>query len=235
MNPSIESVLTSFRRGASYVTRHGLLRTLRRVLARFVYGSQDFIITRAALNGSPVPDRTGDVTLRLATDLDLQQLDQLNAFGRRASVLRGHVKDGDWLFIARQGDRVVGERIMMRTVPPESLTARVLKFMPAQLWDHDNFCVPDCRCKGIARHLSLFSDRYLAGLGYTETFAGIGTDNVPALKMQLHKGSEFAYHISYRRLLVYRRFCVSRDVPRARPGTDTIALLPVWRGSLPRR
>jgi hypothetical protein len=231
MSSSIEWAPTSFARGASYVRRHGLRRTLRRVVARFVYGSQDFIITCAALNGGAVPDRTGDVTLRLATDLDLQQLDQLDAFGRRASVLRGHVKDGDWLFVACQGDRVVGARIMMRTVPPQSLTARVLTLGPAQLWDEDMFCVPDCRGKGVARHLSLFSDRYLAGLGYTETFASIGTDNVPSLRMQLHKGSEFAYHVSYRRLLFYRRLRVSRDVPRARAGTDTIALLPVWRGS----
>jgi hypothetical protein len=91
------------------------------------------------------------------------------------------------------------------------------------------FCVPAYRGQGIARHLSLFSDRYMAALGYSEAFASISTSNVPSLRMQLHKGSEFAYHVSFRRLLTYSHLRVSRTIPRGRPGSDVIAQLPIWR------
>jgi GNAT superfamily N-acetyltransferase len=228
----IERATASLRHALNYVRRHGLRPALHRAVARFVYGSQDFIITRVALDGPPVPDRVGEVTLRLATPHD-PQLDGLDALGRRSAVLRGHVQDGDWLFIACHGERVVAARVMMRAAPTHSITAKVLKFGPGQTWDEDIFCVRDFRGKGIARHLSLFSDRYLGRLGYTETFASIGTENIPSLHMQVHKGSQFAYHVSYRRLLFYTRLRVSRQIPLGKRGSDVIASLPVWQGPEP--
>ena len=54
----------------------------------------------------------------------------------------------------------------------------------------------------------------MASLGYEEAFASISTSNIPSLRMQIHKGPEFAYHVSNRRFLSYKRLRVSRDVPQ---------------------
>ena len=214
-----------------YVRRHGVRRTLSRVPERYIYGTQDFVITRVALQGPPVPDHVGDVRLRAATPSDLGRLDELERFGGLpAAVLRGYVEDGNWLFVAVVGDRVIAARITGPTIPAHLLTAKVLKLGRHQAWDEDMFCLPEYRGKGIARTLSLFSDRYMASLGYTEAFATISTGNIPSLRMQLHKGSEFAYHVSYRRVLFLERFRVSRDVPSGTPGTEVLRLLPTWRG-----
>jgi GNAT superfamily N-acetyltransferase len=215
---------TSFHRALGYLRRHGLRRTLGRVVVRLFFSSYDFIITRAALEGPPVPQCVGDVTLRPATPVDLQRLGELEGPGRR------RVEDGDWLFVACHGERVVAARVMMRAVPIHLTAAKVLRLAPGQAWDEDMFCAPDFRGKGVARHLSLFSDRYLRSLGYTEIFASISTNNVPSLRMQVHKGSEFAYHVSYLRLLFFKRIRVSRQIPRGKPGSDVIASLPLWRG-----
>jgi GNAT superfamily N-acetyltransferase len=221
---------TFLRQALGYVRRHGLRQTVGRFRVRFIYGSQDFIITRVALSGPPVHDKLGEVTLRLATPSDLPHLDELERYDRRASVIRGHVEDGNWLFIACHGDRIVAARITSPAIPTHAITAKALRLGPEQAWDEDMFCVPDYRGKGIARHLSLFSDRYMASLGYTEAFASISTWNIPSLRMQLHKGSEFAYHVSYRRFLIYDRLSVSPHRPPGRPGSDIIALFPSWRG-----
>ena len=132
--------------------------------------------------------------------------------------------------MAVDGDRVIAARITGPTIPAHLLTAKVLKLGRHQAWDEDMFCLPEYRGKGIARNLSLFSDRYMASLGYTEAFATISTENIPSLRMQLHKGSEFAYHVSYRRILCLERLRVSRDVPGGKPGTEVLRLLPTWRG-----
>lgn len=213
----------------NYCRRHGVWRTLRRVRARFVYGAQDFIITRVALHGPAVPDHVGNVRLRLATPADLERLDELERY-RPAAVMRGYVDDGNWLFVAADGQRIVAARITGPRVPPYTLTSRVLTLARHQAWDEDMFCLPEYRGQGIARNLSLFSDRYMTSLGYTEAFASIATWNIPSLRMQLHKGSEFAYHVSYRRRLFFRQLRVSRDVPSDTPGSDVIKQLPRWRG-----
>lgn len=216
-------------RALAYLRRHGPRQTLNRIIARLSHGSQDFIITRVGLGGPPAPDRVGDVVLRLATPSDLPRLEELERFEHRASVLHRHVHDGDWLFVACDGERIVAARIVMRALPAHELASRVLRLRPEQAWDEDMFCAAEYRGKGIARQLSLFSDRFMHSLGYTEAFARISTANIPSLRMQLHKGSEFAYHVSYRRFLLYKHLRVSRQIPGGKPGSGIIASLPSWR------
>jgi hypothetical protein len=216
---------TSLWRTLRYVRQHGLRQTVRRLIAWCTHGSEDFIITRVGLTGPPVAERVGDVVLRVATSADLPALLEVEHFSSRAARLRGHVEQGDWIFIACHGERIVAARVVTRAVPPRDLASRVLDLRHDQAWDDDMFCVTDYRGQGLARQLSLFSDRYMGSLGYTEAFARISTSNVPSLRMQRHKGSAFAYHVSYRRFLFYKRLRVSERPPQGLPGSEVIASL----------
>ena len=217
---------TLLRKTFAHWREHGVSDTIRRAAAWCTAGSEDFVITRATLNGPPVADRVGDVVFRLATAADLPLFHGHERFGSRLEMLGAHIRGGDWLFIATLGGRFVAARLITRTVPGRDVASRVLKLMPHQVWDDDMYCASDYRGQGIARQLSLFSARYMASLGYTEAFARIATSNVPSLRMQRHKGSTFAWHVSSRRLLFFRRVRASRRVPPGRAGSEVIATLP---------
>jgi len=73
--------------------------------------------------------------------------------------------------------------------------------------------VPRDRCKRIAEHLSLFGERHLASLGYTDLVGTITADNAASLKMHRRKGVRFSHHVSYSRLLFRERLRVTEDVP----------------------
>jgi GNAT superfamily N-acetyltransferase len=218
-------------RGVTFFRHHGVRATLQRIVDECTAGSADFIITRADLHGPAVAGRIEEVALRRATLADAPRLEEIAHGTRRASVLREHIAGGDWLFIACHGDRIVAARLMTRTVPESDLAAKALTLQPHEVWDDDMFCLSEWRGRGIARHLSLYSDRYMGGLGYSATFARISTSNVASLRMQRHKGSEFVCHVSYRRFLFYGRVRVACESPAGRPGSDVIASMR-RRGSL---
>jgi hypothetical protein len=106
-------------------------------------------------------------------------------------------------------------------VPQSDLAAKLLTLERHHVWDDDNFCLPEYRSNGIARQLSLFSDRYMAGLGDTVALARVSTSNIAALRMQRHKGSDLRCHVSCRRVLFYKRLRVSPEHPAAGPGVTS--------------
>lgn len=197
-----------------YLRRHGLRRTIPRIVNRGIYGWQKLVITRIRLDGPPAEHRVGEIELRAATASDLNNLGELERYDRRGSIIRAHVEeDGDWLFVACHGRRIVGTRLVSRTVPPLGVVSRVVTLGPGQVWGGEVFCVPDARGQGIARHLSTFGDRHMASLGYTEIFGVVDAGNIPSLRMHRHKGVQFVCYVTYVRLLFFERLRVSPDIP----------------------
>jgi GNAT superfamily N-acetyltransferase len=195
--------------------RHGALHTLRVLARRCVYGSHEFVITRARLGGPPVDEHVGDIAFRMAREADLARLGELDRFGRRGSMARAAVEeDGDWLFVGCHADRIVALRLVARDVPPHGVVHKVVKLSPDQVWEKELFCLPEYRGRGIARELSLFSDRALAAQGYTELFGIISVDNTASLRLHARKGVDFACYASYRRFLTHERLQVARDLPK---------------------
>jgi hypothetical protein len=196
-----------------YFRRRGVLATLRTFIRRYVYGAYEEIVIRTRLVGPPVPDRFGDFVFRLSTPADLDRLDELERFGRGSAQRAGVREDDDWLFVACHGDRIVATRRYTRVVPPHGLMARVVQLEPGQVWSADAFCRPEYRNQRINHHFGLFTQRYLASLGYTEQMTAIALDNVPSLRGSRRKGGQPLYHVSYRRRLFYTRLRVSPELP----------------------
>jgi GNAT superfamily N-acetyltransferase len=204
---------------ASHVMKHfrrqGALHTARVLTRRCLYGSHEFLITRARLGGPAVDDRVGDIDFRPAGKADLARLGELDHFGRRGWMARAAVEeDGDWLFIACQTDRIVAMRLVAHDVPPHGVVRKVITLSPDQVWEKELFCLPEYRGRGIARHLSLYGDRCLAAQGYTELLGIISVDNTSSLRMHVRKGVDFACYASYRRLLTYERLQISPELPK---------------------
>jgi GNAT superfamily N-acetyltransferase len=196
-----------------YYRRFGFRRLARMVASRYVYASHECVITRISLEGPPVDDRIGTIELRLAGPGDLARLEQLEPYDRRGSIIRAHVEeDRNWLFVASDRDRIVATRLVSGSVPPYGVVARAIRLGPGQLWGGEVFCVPEYRNRGIGRCLSLFGDRYLASLGYREIVGVIDAANIKSLRMHLHKGVELIYHVSYVRVLFYKRVAITQDV-----------------------
>lgn len=194
--------------------RLGFRRLAHAVASRYVYGSHECVITRISLAGPPADDRIGTIELRLAGPDDLDRLEQLEPYDCRGSIIRAHVEeDRDWLFIACDRDRIVGTRLVSRSIPPYGVVARAIRLGSGQVWGGEVFCVPEYRNRGIARCLSLFGDRYLVSLGYREIVGVIDAANIQSLRMHLHKGVELIYHVSYVRMLFYERMAITEDVP----------------------
>lgn len=214
-----------------YFRRHGLRQTLQRLVNRCIYGSQALVVTRVSLGGPPVVDRVGEIRLRLATPSDLRRLGDLERYDRRGSIIRARVEeDGDWLFVADHADRIVATRLVSRVVPPQGIISKVLTLSPRQVWGGEVFCVPEYRGRGIGRHLSLFGDRYVASLGYTEIFGAIAAANIPSLRMHLRKGVRFDCYVSYLRCLCYHRLRVTREIPTALTSNcETVGRTHIWQ------
>ena len=169
---------------------------------------------RCALAGPPAADHVGDVVFRLATPADLDDLAEFERYGR-GSAQRAYVEeDGDWLFVASHGQRIVATRRYSRAVPPYALMSRVIRLGRGQVWGADIFALPEYRNRHIARHLAIFGERWLASQGYTELFTSVSADNTASLRMSYEKGSRPFYHVTYFRLLLYERLRVSTEIPR---------------------
>jgi GNAT superfamily N-acetyltransferase len=200
--------------GWRYLRRRGLQATLRTAINRFLYGFNTFVVYRTCLAGPPAADHVRDIIFRLATPADLDHLAEFERYGLGTSQRAYVNEDNDWLFVACHGDRIVATRRYGRDVPPGSLMSRVLRLEPGrQVWSADAFCLPEYRNQGLNRHFGLFTMRFLASQGYTEEFGVIVATNIPSLRSVLHRGSQFAYFVSYSRLLFYERLRVSSDVP----------------------
>jgi hypothetical protein len=212
--------------GWSYFRRRGLRATIGTMLSRFVYGSQEFVVYRTRLDGSPAPDRAGDIVFRLATASDADHLQEFEPYGLGASQRAYAQYDHDWLFVASHGARIVATRRYSRQVPAGSLISRRLRLSSRQVWSADAFCLPAYRNQGLNRHFGRFTMRFLASQGYEEEFGVITASNVASLRSVLGRGSEFVYFVSYSRRLFYERFQFSDSLPTdvrtlARPGSET--------------
>lgn len=204
----------------SHVSKHfrrqGARHTLRLLVRRCLCGSNEFVITRASLGGPPVEEGVDDIMFRLASRFDLAKLGEFDRYGRHGRMARASVvEDHDWLFVASHSERIVATRLIGRNVPPHGIMHKVVKLAPGQVWEKEMFCLPEYRGRGIARRLSLFSDRYLAAQGYTQLLGVIAARNVPSLRMHVHKGVEFVCYVSYSRLLVHERLRISPEIPTA--------------------
>ena len=150
---------------------------------------------------------------RAATPADLDRLDEFTE-DRRATVHRRAVnEDGDWLFVACHGDRVVATRRYSRRLSRAGVMSRVLTLGPRQVWSADAFCLPEYRNRGLNRHFGLFTIRYLASRGYTEEFGEIVASNVASLRSVRNRGGEFPYYVAFRRVLFSERLTVSTELP----------------------
>lgn len=185
------------------------------ILARLVYRHDRYIVVYGALTGPPVPDRVGDVVLRVATPSDLARLDDLDDHGRGKTHRLYVERDNDWLFVACHGDRIVATRRLSLTVR-DGLMSRVVRLKPGQVWACHVFCLPDYRNQGIGRHLQLFGDRYLAAIGYTGRFGSIVSTNAPSIRIARYSGSRPCYDVSHTRVLCFERLRVSEETTPAR-------------------
>lgn len=188
----------------------GLLAALRSLIDRYVYQSHDLVIVRATLAGPPAPDHVGGIVFRLASAVDLTRLDELDRYNR-GSIQRRYVEqESDWLFVGCHGDRIVATR-RYSTKVRDPRVSQVVELRSGQLWIADVFALPEYRSQGIGRHLSIFSDRYMASRNYTELLAAIAASNEASLRMSLGKGTDLVQYVSYRRILGYRLVRVSQS------------------------
>jgi hypothetical protein len=198
-----------------YISQHGLIAAAHAFFDRYVYSSQQYVITHSALAGPPAVDHVEDVVFRTATPSDLDRLDEFERYDRyrRGTRQRAYVENNnDWLFVACHENRIVAIRRVSRLVR-DPLMSRVIRLGPSQVWMADVFCLPEYRSRGIARHLQLFGDRVLASQGYTERFASIAVKNTASLRMARGSGSQRLYYVSYVRFLFYEHLRVLRETP----------------------
>jgi GNAT superfamily N-acetyltransferase len=186
--------------------QHGISR------ASYFYRSQECVIVGSGLAGPPADDRVGDIVFRLATPADLDNLDELERYGRGSRQRVFVERDHDWLFVACHGDRIVATARYGRVVR-DDVISRVFQLGPGQVWAPDAFCLPEYRNKGISRMLALFANRILASLGYTDVASSVLVTNIASLRMTLHKNQPL-YYVSYVRILSWERLRASKQIPQ---------------------
>jgi GNAT superfamily N-acetyltransferase len=200
---------TALRYGWRYFRRHGAAAAARAFFARYVYRSSEQVIFRSGLAGPPAPDHLGEIRFRLATAADRPDIEALSRHGRPVTIM----EDGDWLFVAEHGDRIIATRVYNCAIPPHGLLSRVIDLKPGQVYMADLFIAPAYRNQSVGRHLALYADRFLAGRGYTEMFTAVATTNTPSIRLSLHKGSRPHCYVAYFRLLFHERLVVTADMP----------------------
>ena len=197
----------------SYLAPRGLSGILRAAIRMTLYGRAHLIVIRSALAGPPFEPGSDGLVFRQATADDLAALETL-APHHRADRLRACVAEaGEWLHVARDGDRIVGFRRVSRGISPRGVLATVLRPTPDQVYTQDLFVHPDYRNRSVGRRISLAQDRQLAAVGFKEMLSSVDADNLASLRMSFRKGSRPVCVVSYFRLLFYRRLVVSRTLP----------------------
>jgi GNAT superfamily N-acetyltransferase len=196
--------------GWRYLRRRGVKASTRAFVERYVYRAYTGVVVAVDIAGPPAPDRLGDIVFRQATPADLARLDDLDRYGRGTALRAEVAHNGDWLFIACHGDRIVATRRCSRVVPVHSLMSRVVRLEEGQIWGADVFCVPEYRNRGIGRHLALFGERVLATLGYRQLLGAIATTNTAAVRMHEGIGRQPVRYVSYFRLFFYERLRVTK-------------------------
>jgi hypothetical protein len=195
--------------------RHHSVRTVfRTFVRRYIYGAHTDVVVRIPLAGAPAPDHVGEFVFRLANPADLERLDELDRYGR-GSIQRAHVRDdGDWLFVACHGPRIVATRRYSPRVPPRGLMSRVVRLAEDQIWLSDAFCLPEYRAQGLNRQFGFYTMRFMASLGYRDCLGTIAITNVPSLRSAANRaGQEPLYYVTYVRILFHERLRVSRQIP----------------------
>ena len=199
--------------GWRYLRRHGVMPAIQRFITRWIYRSKECVVFDDRMTGQPVDDRVGDVVFRVATASDLDHLDELEPYGRGSSERAYVQKDGDWLFVACHGERIVATA-RYGLVIRDDFVSDVFHLEARQVWGADQFCLPNYRNRGISRLLALFANRYLASLGYTSVATSVLMSNKPSLRMTVHKGCKPLYYRSSSRILVWERQSVWKSMPR---------------------
>ena len=204
-------MLLRLRRKWRLFRQRGVRATTRAICSR-IYSAEHYIVTYNLLT-TEADDHAGDVRFRPAAASDLDHLEEFEPYGR-GSIDRKYVEnDGDWLFVACHGDRIVATRRYGRVIR-HPLVSRVVRLGEGQVWSADIFCLPEYRNQHIARYLGLFSEAVLRSYGYTDVFGVISVRNAPSLRTTLSKGGRPVYYLSHCRLVFYERLSVSKDVPR---------------------
>ena len=191
----------------------GPIEVIRDTIFRRLYRSHRCVAFGDRLAGPPAVDRVDGVVFRLATPADLERLDEFEPYGR-GSRQRAYVeRDGEWLFVACDGDRIVATARYGRVIR-DAVLSRVMALEPWQVWGADQFCLPAYRNRGISRLLAVFANRWLVALGYTEVTFTVDAANIASIRMTLHKGCRALFSVSYVRILRWERLRVSKDVPQ---------------------
>ena len=194
----------SARRAWTYFRLHGARATIGAVWRLHVYSRRRIVILSVRLAGPPPDLPPEGITFRPATEDDLAALPMLQAF----------VADGQWLHVARDGDRIVGFRRVARGFPPRSGLSHVIPPEPHRLFTQETFVRPDYRGQGLGFRLSTAQDRHLARIaGAREIVTAVDADNVASLRMNFRKGARPICFVDSFRCLLYRRSTVSPTLP----------------------
>lgn len=197
-------VLRRTGRAWAYVRLHGLSAAVRAVWRLHIYGRRRIVILATGLAGPPPDPPPDGITIRAATADDLAALPTLRAF----------VRDGQWLHVARDGDRIVGFRRVARSFPARNMLSAVAPPEPHRVFTQETFVHPDYRRHGLGVRLSVAQDRHLSGVaGAREIVTAVDAHNVASLRMNFRKGARPICFVESFRCLFYHRYTVSRTMP----------------------
>lgn len=196
-------MLRRLRRAWVYRQIHGFQATLHAVWRLHVYGRQRVVILAARLADDALDLAPAGIVFRLAIDDDLAAL----------PALRVYADDGEWVHVARDGDRVVAFRRAARDFPAGMLAA-VIQPAAGRLFTRETFVAADRRHRGLGIRLSVAADRDLVRRAKArEIITAVDASNFPALRMFLRKGARPIAFVDAFRCLRYHRYTVSTAMP----------------------
>jgi GNAT superfamily N-acetyltransferase len=191
-------------RAWAFLRLHGLRATLRAIWRLHVYGRRRFVVLATSIPGFPGSEANG-IVFGPATAADLARLPALRTF----------VEAGEWVHVARHGDRIVGFRRMARSFPPRGGLSGLVPPDARRLFTLETFVHPAYRQRGLGLRLSAAQDRHLAeATGAREIVTAVDADNLASLRMNFRKGARPVCFVEAVRLLLYSRYRVSARVPR---------------------
>ena len=194
----------SARRGWTYLQIHGLVATIRAVWRLYVYSRRRIVILTARPAGSSPDPPLDGITFRPATGDDLAALPALRTF----------LTEGQWLHVARAGDRIVAFRRIGRAFPRRSGLSGIVPSQTHRVFTQETFVHPDYRGRSLGLQLSIAQDRHLAQVvGVSEIVTAVDADNLASLRMNFRKGARPVCFVDSFRCLLYHRSTVSPTVP----------------------
>jgi GNAT superfamily N-acetyltransferase len=197
----------------------GVRALLSAGVQRFLFARRSWIVNECLLPGPPPEPDPDGIIYRRATAEDLAALAVLLPH-HSADELREWLHDPHWrLHVGCDGGRLVAFRAAGPDPAQHLPLARVLHLEQAlrlgerDIFIYETFTHPEYRNRGIGRRMSLASDDFLADDGFRREMSVMRVDNVPSLHMTFGKGTRPILHVSYVRLLFFRRCDVSRELP----------------------